>query len=83
MGNLVGSATIYSQACRDVSGHSDRCILAVVTPAAMEGQDSRMTLAKIQIWDPLIRTIHWLLAAAVLLNWVTDSPLWLHTWIGY
>ncbi|ANY84750.1 hypothetical protein BB934_42150 (plasmid) [Microvirga ossetica] len=42
-----------------------------------------MTLAKIQVWDPLIRTIHWLLAAAVLLNWFTDSPLWLHTWSGY
>jgi cytochrome b len=42
-----------------------------------------MTRAKIRVWDPLIRITHWLLAAAVLLNWVTDSPLWLHTWGGY
>ncbi|WP_262267438.1 cytochrome b/b6 domain-containing protein [Microvirga yunnanensis] len=42
-----------------------------------------MTLAKIQVWDPFIRTIHWLLAATVLLNWLADSPLWLHTWSGY
>jgi cytochrome b len=42
-----------------------------------------MTRAKIRVWDPLIRIVHWLLAAAVLLNWVTDSPLWLHTWGGY
>ena len=42
-----------------------------------------MTLAKIHVWDPVIRIIHWLLAASVLLNWLTDSPLWLHTWSGY
>jgi cytochrome b len=57
--------------------------LAGLTRAATLGQDSRMTRAKIRAWDPLIRIIHWLLAAAVLLNWVTDSPLWLHTWGGY
>ncbi|WP_410055080.1 cytochrome b/b6 domain-containing protein [Microvirga sp. Mcv34] len=42
-----------------------------------------MTAAKISVWDPIIRIIHWLLAAAVLFNWYTDQPLWLHTWTGY
>jgi cytochrome b len=35
------------------------------------------------VWDPLIRSVHWLLAAAVFVDWFTDEPLWLHTWIGY
>jgi cytochrome b len=42
-----------------------------------------MAVAKIRVWDPFIRIVHWLLAAAVLLNWFTDRPLWLHTWSGY
>lgn len=46
-------------------------------------QEIRMTAAKISVWDPIIRIIHWLLAAAVLFNWYTDQPLWLHTWTGY
>ena len=42
-----------------------------------------MAIAKIRVWDPFIRIVHWLLAAAVLLNWFTDRPLWLHAWSGY
>jgi cytochrome b len=38
---------------------------------------------RITVWDPFIRTVHWLLAAAVLFNWITDKPLWLHNWVGY
>jgi cytochrome b len=32
---------------------------------------------------PLIRSAHWLLAAAVLIDWITDEPLWMHSWLGY
>jgi cytochrome b len=42
-----------------------------------------MPVAEIRVWDPFIRIAHWLLAVAVLLNWLTDRPLWLHTWSGY
>jgi cytochrome b len=38
---------------------------------------------QVTVWDPLIRSIHWLLAAAVFVDWFTDEPLWMHTWIGY
>lgn len=42
-----------------------------------------MTDAKIRVWDPLIRSVHWLMAMAVLLNWFMERPVWLHTWSGY
>jgi cytochrome b len=42
-----------------------------------------MQAREVTVWDPFIRIAHWLLAAAVLYNWVTDEPLWLHNWIGY
>jgi cytochrome b len=38
---------------------------------------------EVRVWDPLIRVIHWLLAAAVFIDWFTDEPLWMHTWLGY
>jgi cytochrome b len=38
---------------------------------------------EVRVWDPLIRVVHWLLAAAVLIDWFTDEPLWMHTWLGY
>ncbi len=47
------------------------------------GSETGMTDAKIRVWDPVIRSIHWLLAIAVLLNWFTERPLWLHSWSGY
>jgi len=37
----------------------------------------------VRVWDPIVRTFHWLLAAAVLVAWFTDEPLWMHTWLGY
>ena len=40
-------------------------------------------VVEVRVWDPFIRIAHWLLAAAVLFNWVTDEPLWLHNWVGY
>jgi cytochrome b len=36
---------------------------------------------EVRVWDPLI--IHWLLAAAVLVDWITDEPRWMHIWPGY
>jgi cytochrome b len=42
-----------------------------------------MQIAEVLIWDPFIRLFHWLLAATVLIDWFTDEPLWLHTWLGY
>ena len=37
-----------------------------------------MQSIEVRVWDPFIRIAHWLLAAAVLFNWSTDKPLWLH-----
>ena len=42
-----------------------------------------MQTTEIKVWDPLIRTGHWLLATAVIIAWFVDEPLWLHTWLGY
>jgi cytochrome b len=38
---------------------------------------------EVRVWDPLIRVVHWLLAAAVLTDWITDEPRWMHVWLGY
>jgi cytochrome b len=38
---------------------------------------------EVRVWDPLIRVVHWLLAAAVLIDWITDEPRWMHVWLGY
>ena len=40
-------------------------------------------MTEIKVWDPLVRTSHWLLATAVIIVWFVDEPLWLHTWLGY
>jgi cytochrome b len=42
-----------------------------------------MQMKEIEVWDPLVRTGHWLLATAVIVAWFVDEPLWLHTWLGY
>jgi cytochrome b len=42
-----------------------------------------MQVTEVRVWDPLVRAIHWLLAAAVIVDWFTDEPLWMHTWLGY
>ena len=42
-----------------------------------------MQTTETKVWDPLIRTGHWLLATAVIIAWFVDEPLWLHTWLGY
>jgi cytochrome b len=38
---------------------------------------------EVRVWDPLIRVSHWLLAIAVLVDWFTDEPRWMHVWLGY
>jgi len=45
--------------------------------------DASVRAIEVPVWDPLIRSSHWLLAAAVLIDWVTDEPLWMHSWLGY
>lgn len=42
-----------------------------------------MNAKEILVWDPYVRVSHWLLASAVLIDWVTDEPRWLHVWLGY
>jgi cytochrome b len=42
-----------------------------------------MQAVEVPVWDPFIRIAHWLLAAAVIYDWFTDKPLWVHNWIGY
>jgi len=42
-----------------------------------------MQMTEIKVWDPLVRTSHWLLATAVIIAWFVDEPLRLHTWLGY
>jgi cytochrome b len=39
--------------------------------------------AFVAVWDPFVRVSHWLMAAAVLVDWVTDEPRWMHVWLGY
>jgi cytochrome b len=38
---------------------------------------------EVRVWDPLIRVIHWLVAAIILVDWLTDEPRWMHSWLGY
>lgn len=38
---------------------------------------------EILVWDPLVRLIHWSVAAAVLVNSLNDADGVLHEWIGY
>ncbi len=45
--------------------------------------EERVRGPEVRVWDPLIRVSHWLLAAAVLVDWLTDEPRWMHVWLGY
>ncbi len=42
-----------------------------------------MKAVEIYVWDPYVRVSHWLLASAVLIDWATDEPRWMHVWLGY
>lgn len=42
-----------------------------------------MKSACVPVWDPFVRVSHWLMAAAVLVDWITDEPRWMHVWLGY
>lgn len=43
----------------------------------------RMGARDIRTWDPLVRVIHWSLAACILVNAVTEGDGDLHLWVGY
>ncbi len=45
--------------------------------------DKTMQMKQVEIWDPLVRTGHWVLATAVIIAWFVDEPLRLHSWLGY
>lgn len=38
---------------------------------------------EVRVWDSFVRSFHWLLAGAVLIDWSTDEPRSLHVWLGY
>ncbi len=40
-------------------------------------------VVEVRVWDPFVRIFHWLLATAVLIDWFTDEPRWLHVYLGY
>jgi cytochrome b len=42
-----------------------------------------MQTIEVPVWDHIVRIIHWALAATVLIAWMFDEPLWMHTWLGY
>lgn len=49
-----------------------------------DAQGGRNSARDVQVWDPLVRMIHWSLALMILLNGaVTDPEGDLHKWIGY
>ncbi|HEX5787851.1 MAG TPA: cytochrome b/b6 domain-containing protein [Woeseiaceae bacterium] len=38
----------------------------------------------VPVWDPVVRTLHWSLAAIVVVDyWATDPGSSLHNWLGY
>jgi cytochrome b len=42
-----------------------------------------MQVLEIKVWDPFVRISHWLLAGAILIDWFTHKPMWLHSYLGY
>lgn len=47
-------------------------------------QEPRIPIARIRVWDPLVRIGHWLLVAGFFVAYVVgDEPLDLHVWAGY
>ena len=42
-----------------------------------------MPFREVRVWDPVVRIGHWILAACVLVAWLFDEPLRMHTWLGY
>ena len=46
-------------------------------------QGGRSGAHEVLVWDPLVRLIHWLVAAAVLVNSIADDDGALHLWVGY
>ena len=42
-----------------------------------------MQTTEVPVWDPFVRVCHWSLAIVVIVDWFTDEPLWIHSWLGY
>lgn len=51
--------------------------------SSIASQSVPMRSASMPVWDPLVRVSHWLMAAGVLVDWITDEPRWMHVWLGY
>src|SRR5690242_8582634 len=47
------------------------------------GSSARISLASVPVWDPVVRLLHWSLAAAVIFALVTDESRSLHETAGY
>ncbi|SMF12702.1 Cytochrome b [Tistlia consotensis] len=40
--------------------------------------------ALVKVWDPFVRSAHWLIALGFLVAYLSEGePLWLHSWAGY
>ncbi len=37
----------------------------------------------VKVWDPLVRALHWSLAAVILANFIDEAGDPLHNWLGY
>lgn len=51
--------------------------------SSIAGRPIAAKSAFVPVWDPLVRVSHWLMATAVLVDWITDEPRWMHVWLGY
>lgn len=40
-------------------------------------------MTTVKVWDPIVRTLHWLLAIAFLANFMNEGGDPLHNWLGY
>jgi hypothetical protein len=51
--------------------------------SSFAGQPNSVKSVFVPVWDPFVRASHWLVAAAILVDWITDEPRWMHVWLGY
>lgn len=54
--------------------------MAHITDTSDSGREGAR---EVRVWDPLVRLIHWSLAACILVNAVSEGEDDLHMWVGY